>query len=266
MGCAAALSAWPVCAQVKSDILRKDPYVPDWSGAVESSFALSRGNINIIDIGGSGQVQYQTLYDAPADEKKSPDYLPYIKQRYYLTANARFASNDGKTFISQDFAHLRWTSMWHPRVGSDAFVQHQFNKFLRLTTRLVGGTGPRFELLHLRELTVTFASAYMLEFEEINVEMGAADRESTLNHRWSNHVTVRTSVFDDQLLVQNTLFYQPLFTNFADYRILNELEFVATISERFGCGLTVSILHDSRPPSDVLKTDARLLNTLRITL
>ena len=77
---------------------------------------------------------------------------------------------------------------------------------------------------------------------------------------------MRLAVFDGQLLLQNTLYYyQPRFDAFADFRMLEELEVLAKVTEVFGLGATVSVLHDSAPPTGVRETDLRILSTVRLS-
>ena len=75
----------PALAQVNAESLRPNPLRAGWSGGVEGSFALSRGNIELLDIGGGGRVQYQTLHPLPPSQEGVSAPLPYIAQRVFLT-------------------------------------------------------------------------------------------------------------------------------------------------------------------------------------
>lgn len=78
----------------------------------------------------------------------APLPLPFVAQRVFLTANGRLAERAGTPFVSQAFVHARWTAMWHERVGTDLFAQAQYNQFLHLNVRAVGGVGLRVEIVH----------------------------------------------------------------------------------------------------------------------
>jgi hypothetical protein len=46
---------------------------------------------------------------------------------------------------------------------------------------------------------------------------------------------------------------------------LEELEVLAKVTEVFGLGTTLSVLHDSAPPTGVRDTDLRLMSTARLS-
>jgi hypothetical protein len=250
--------AAPARAQVNTEALRPSRPRPGWGGEVDGSLALVRGNVRLLDAGGSGRLIYQTFHDR--DEA-----VPSLKHRAFLAASGRFAENATGTFINQGFLHLRWTWMIHRRIGPEAFAQYQSNQFLRLQIRALGGGGFRVDFLHTDTLQSWGGSGYMLEFNRINVAPGAPDRPDTREHRWSSYLTVRATFFDDRLRFQNTLYLQPRFDRLSDFRLLNDSEVSAKITERFSLGNTFSILHDSAPPTGVKATDLRLASTLKLT-
>lgn len=67
------------------------------------------------------------------------------------------------------------------------------------------------------------------------------------------------------MLLQNTLYYQPRFDAFDDFRFLEELEVMSRVATQFMFGATLSVLYDSAP-TGVVPTDLRLVSTLRIDL
>jgi hypothetical protein len=104
----------------------------------------------------------------------------------------------------------------------------------------------------------------MFEYDRIDVLAGASDPPELFEHRWTNYLTMRLSLFEGQLLLQNTLYYQPRLDAFTDFRLLEELEVLAKVTEVFGLGTTLSVLHDSAPPTGVRDTDLRLMSTFRL--
>lgn len=250
---------------VNAEVLRPNPFREGWSGGLDGSFAISRGNIELLDVGGAGRVQYQTLHPQAVQAEGTAARVPFIDQRVFLTVSGRFAERAGSPFINQAFEHLRWTGMWRKRVGSDVFAQYQFNELQRLRGRAVTGVGARFEIVHQPVFMLWAGSGYMFEYDRIDVLAGASDSPEAYQHRWTNYLTMRVAAFEGQLLLQNTLYYQPRFDAFADFRLLEELEALAKVTEVFGLGATLSVLHDSAPPTGVRDTDLRLMSTGRIS-
>lgn len=270
------LTARPARAQVNAETLRPNPLRDGLSGGLEGSLALARGNIELLDVGGAGRIQYQTLHpvpEAPApasapsadgETPTAPPPLPFVAQRVFLTASGRFADRMGTPFVSQAFVHARWTAMWHERVGSDVFAQLQYNAFLRLTARAVAGVGVRVEMVHEPVFMMWGGSGYMFEYDRITPLAGALDAPESFEHRWTNYLTMRLAVLDNQLLFQNTVYYQPRFDAFEDFRLLEELEVMSRVTEAFLLGITLDVLYDSAPPTAVNTTDLRLVSALRL--
>lgn len=271
-----------VSAQVNAEVLRANPLREGLSGGLEGSFALARGNVELLDVGGAGRIQYQTLHPSPTPTDAesedagevapehptppSPAPLPFVAQRVFLTASGRFSEVGGRPFVSQAFVHARWTAMWHERVGSDVFAQAQFNAFLRLTTRAVVGAGVRVEIVHEPVFMMWGGSGYMFEYDRIDVQVGAPDAPETFEHRWTSYLTMRLAVLENQLLFQNTVYYQPRFDAFEDFRFLEELEVMSRVGEAFLLGVTLDVLYDSAPPTGVSNTDLRVVSALRVSL
>ncbi len=105
----------------------------------------------------------------------------------------------------------------------------------------------------------------MFEYDRLSVVAMGAEPLETFDVRWSNYLTLRLSLFDDRLLMQNTTYAQPRFDVFADARFLNETELMAKVIDALMLGVTVSVLHDTRPPEGVVPTDLRVFTTLRFS-
>jgi hypothetical protein len=232
-----------------------------FSGGLDGSLSISKGNIDLVDVGGAGRVQYQTLY-APA---RAPGALPWIHYRTFVTASGRFAERADATFISQAFLFGRWTAMWFPRVGTDLFLQFQFNELLRLRRRSLAGAGLRIELVHDPAFVLSAGAGYMIEYEKIDVAPGASDVPTVRAHRLASSLTARLALFDGALLAQNTLFFQPRFDGWGDVRVLDDFQVVTKVTEVLSLGTTISVFYDSAPPTGVLPVDLRLTTTVRLS-
>ncbi|MCB9600152.1 MAG: DUF481 domain-containing protein [Sandaracinus sp.] len=275
-------------AQVNAEGIRNDAVLdhPSWSGGIEAGVTRTRGNVDFLDVGGGGRVEWQrfeevegsrrslehasTREGANVPTESSPQSgspaPPWLRQRVFLSANARYARQADRTFQNRSFGHARWIAMWHRRVGSDVFAQVQFDELLRLRVRALAGFGARLVLVHRPVARVWAGTGAMLEHERIRVEEGATDDPRTNVARWTSYLALRVAPFTGRLILQNTTYVQPRFDALSDYRVLNELQLLAVVAPSFGSGLTCSVWHDRRPPSGVQRTDVRLLATLQVTL
>lgn len=247
----------PALGQVNADGLRLQPLRPGWSANLEASVAVTRGNVELFDVGGGGRVQWQSLRPAPAD-------APFLAQRVFLTVSGRYADRAGTAFVSQSYAHLRWTAMWHPRVGTELFAQDQSNQFQRLQARVVTGGGLRFVLVQTRPLMAWAGAGLMLEYNRLIVAEGRDDPPETWEPRAATHFVVRVALLDGRLFLQDALYVQPRLGALSDVRLLDELEVLAKASEMVSLGVTATLLYDSAPPSAVAATDGRVFSVLKL--
>lgn len=245
--------------QVNAEVLKPAPWKAGVSLGADASFFLSRGNVVFLDTGGALRAQWQTLH--PADDAGAT----WVKQRVFAVANARYSETARGAFVNQTFVHARWTAMWHPRIGSDVFVQYQTNLFLRMQARAVGGPGVRVEAVRTKHFALWAGSSVMFEYDRLSPREGSTEPLGTFDVRWSNYLTLRVSLFDAHLLLQNTTYAQPRFDAFADARLLNETEVMVKVVDALMLGVTVSVVHDTQPPEGVVQTDLRALTVLRFS-
>lgn len=264
--CAAVTSSAHASAQVNAEALRPKLMEAGVSGNADLSVGVAKGNVDYIDIGGGLRVQLQTLRPPRADGG-----MPFAAQRVFVAASARYAERTrlgeerSEAFVNQLLVHARWTAMWRERFGTELFAQLQTNEFFRLRVRTLGGTGLRFELVHEEPLQVWAGTGTMLEYNRIDVAPGAADPPTELVNRSTSYAGVRTALREKTLLFQLVGYVQPAWIRPEDLRALVELEALAKLTDTFSLGNTLSVLHDSRPPTTVRPTDLRLTMTLKLT-
>ncbi len=266
LACVGLASSSQARAQVNTEALRPKLMEPGVSGNADLSVGVAKGNVDYLDVGGGLRVQLQTLRPPRADGG-----LPFAAQRVFVAANARYAERTrlgeerSEAFVNQLLVHARWTAMWRERFGTELFAQVQTNEFFRLRVRTLGGTGLRFELVHEEPVQVWAGTGTMLEYNRIDVAPGAADPPTELVNRSTSYVGVRTALRGKTLLFQLVGYVQPAWIRPEDLRALVELEALAKLTDTFSLGNTLSVLHDSQPPTAVRPTDLRLTMTLKLT-
>ena len=266
LACVGLASSSQARAQVNTEALRPKLMEPGVSGNADLSVGVAKGNVDYLDVGGGLRVQLQTLRPPRADGG-----LPFAAQRVFVAANARYAERTrlgeerSEAFVNQLLVHARWTAMWRERFGTELFAQVQTNEFFRLRVRTLGGTGLRFELVHEEPVQVWAGTGTMLEYNRIDVAPGAADPPTELVNRSTSYVGVRTALRGKTLLFQLVGYVQPAWIRPEDLRALVELETLAKLTDTFSLGNTLSVLHDSQPPTAVRPTDLRLTMTLKLT-
>jgi len=258
----AALLASPARGQVNTDPLRPGPVRPGLGGGFDASFVKLGGNVDLLDVGVGGRIQTTIFY--PSREGNSPE-APYVRQLVVLMGNFHYTARASQPFLNQGLMHGRWMRMWHRRVGTTLFVQHQFNEFQRLRVRSIWGTSVAVQIVHLPGFNVSAGSGYMFEYNRISVFPGAPDAPLTFEHRWSNFIGVRANLFGGKLLLQSSTYVQPRFDRLSDFRLLEEVEGLAKLNDALGFGATFSVLHDNAPPTGVKPTDTRVSSNVRVS-
>lgn len=260
--CAAVLlfSQAAVAQTVNVESLAKDK--PGFALQLAGSVALSSGNVNQTRARAGLHTQYQSVYEDPDPDDNVPAFL---RQRGLLISSIGYQSVSDERVNNDRFAHARWTAMWLRRLGSELFAQYQFAEFARLQARILAGAGGRVVLLYFDEVEVTFASAYMFEFEQLTTPDGEAKPDATIAHRWTNLLSASLDLFDGGLTLTNIAYIQPRFDEFSDYRALNELSLDVAVTKVLSLGSALTVAHDSEPPAGVEPTDTRFVQTLKLT-
>jgi hypothetical protein len=174
-----------------------------------------------------------------------------------------FAEQGGERFVSNAFVHGRWTAMWLDRIGSELFGQVEYDQFVRLQRRLLVGAGPRFVVYDGELVEVALGTAYMLEYERLDIPATDSHPQRTLYHRNSTYNTVRVALTDLLTLV-NTIYVQPRIVRPADTRVLEELELAVSVAENLTLSTTARLRFDSDPPAQIEKVDLELKNGIEL--
>lgn len=257
-------------AQVNVEKLRSSGISDGFSGSAALSSAFSTGNIQLADVGLTASETYKqdshTVFSVingrfaakrtQSDLKADPDTGLWDK-------DARFAN--------ALMAHLRYNYSLGNGLWIEGFGQYEFNEFLLLDRRLIAGVGPRLRLLKGEHGAVVFGTAAMIEEERLNDELVAAEEDvQRVNARSSSYLSA-TWRPDDGVSWTTTVYAQPRFDNFSDYRVLAETGLSLSISKHFAFTLDVRYKLDSEPPktpegaAEVLDTDITVKNGLKVS-
>jgi hypothetical protein len=255
--------ATPATAQVNTEKLRSTG-TEGFSGAVDFSLFVRRGNVDLTRVGTGLRTQYETLHapEATTSTTVAPRRRP--KDLVLLIGNLTLGIRKGERYLNDGFSHLRWTRMWIPVVGSEIFAQAQYNEFLRLRQRVLLGAGARATPIDASWGEISLGTAAMFELEEIDEELGI-DEPTTTVGRWSNYLSLKLYLGDPNVGVVNTIYVQPRLDEFSDYRVLSEGEVTVGVTEALAFVVSVSILYDSEPPEAVEKLDLTIKNSLSVS-
>ena len=269
VGLAALVASGPAHANpVNAEKMRGDADEPGWMASLDANFALARGNVNRLDLGYGGLLQYQTMFPAGVGfrgKPPPPGADSFFKNRYVLLTDGAFTRVSGNDVINRGFAHARYTRMFIPRLGLDVFVQEQFNEFTRLRARIVGGGGARVDMVHRKVTQSWLGSGYMAEYELNDTVAGDPHPARVVNHRWTSYAVLQIELLAETLVFRNTAYAQPRLDDFTDVRVLENAQIEARLADgAFAFGIDFGVQFDSRPPQEVVRTDLSLGSYLRL--
>ena len=204
------------------------------------------------------QAQLGVVYD-------EPDLLVQGDFSFASSGAADDEVGEFSPYIDNGFLHVRWTARWLPRLGTELFAQVQFNEFQKLTYRLLGGAGVRVPLMLGSTFEAFAGTAYMLEYEELDIDPGDAHPAETVYHRWSSYLTMRLNV-KKYLRVLSTTYVQPRFDALSDLRVLQEVVLEVDVVKHISLLVVVSVHYDGDAPDEVESTDIIFAPKLRLTL
>jgi hypothetical protein len=236
--CAAHL---PVLAQVNVEALRRDDSPPGRSGSVGGDLAVRTGNVEFVAVDLRAR-----LYDVRETETR------------LLIANGGIGFLDRSRFASSGLLHYRrsYTAM-DERFIPEWYGQLNYDRPQLLSLRAVAGAGARTGFAQGEWGQFGAGSAFMLEYEKLDLPDTTMHPEDTIEVRWSNFLTLRV-VPTETLVITSTTYIQPALRAFGDYRALENLRIAASITETLALTVSFDLRYDSRPPDDVSSLDSSL--------
>ena len=212
---------------IESQRLQSD--TTGWLGSLGSNFLFQKDAVQVININLNAHVEYKTT-----------------KSLYLFLADYNLLRGSGQTLSNNLFYHLRYNYKINSWLRWEAFTQLQRNSVTGIDMRFLTGTGPRFKLGKSKKIALYAGTSAIYEYE----------KEETIpityhhNIRSSSYFTTTYKPSDNPDIVF-TLFYQPLYKNVSDYRVLNEITARFKISKHFLFTTGWSYLYDSRPVASI---------------
>ena len=174
------------------------------------------------------------------------------KYKHLLLAAANYdlANAEEESFVNNFYIHLRYNYKINHWLRWEAFVQSQTNEPLGLQFRQLFGTGLRFKLKLNKDADVFLGTAYMYEYEKT-----VPPTMEILNlHRWSNYASLNIHIPKLNGSIISTIYYQPVFSDFTDFRIMNDTRVDFNLTAKWRVYTRFSYLFDSKPPANIRKT------------
>ena len=201
------------------------------SGKLMASIEGKNGNSNKEEYSLSGKLNF----------KKINYTLMTMIERKYGKANE---------IVNEDaiFWHGRLTHNYTVRTASEMFLQYEEDEFTRLQFRALAGAGLRQNIFTDQEdILFSYGVGAFREKEKIDVvTFEAADYTTRLNVYYSYK-----HALNPQCIISNTVYYQPSYDRFSDYRVLFNLGMNIRINSKFSLQVDYQLKRDNEPPENL---------------
>lgn len=216
---------------------------------LKNDFSFSYNNNN-------GDYLYQ-IGSNLSTQLKSKD----LKKIYFLLGDYNLIRAEERDFQNTWFLHLRFNYKLTKLFRVEAFIQSQHNELLAINKRNVIGAGLRFKLISKENIRLYLGNAYMYE-EEKSDDFNTKE----YNHRNSSYLSISANIPNSNVSILNTVYYQPLYKNFGDYRILEQFKLNIPITKVVSMHTIFNYYHDSTTPTGSSQFSSNLSLGLGLTL
>ncbi|HSU29419.1 MAG TPA: DUF481 domain-containing protein, partial [Chitinophagaceae bacterium] len=206
-----------------------------WMGGAGLGATFSQNGKKFFGVDAEAHLQYKTSND---------------QGLWLILGNYQFFKGDGVYFSKNQFLHLRYNRKINEWLRWEFFGQYQDNLVTNIDHRILFGTGPRFKIIKNSVFRLYAASLVMFENEKELTTPVVRHRDV----RSSSYVSFTLTPKGTNTELISTTFFQPLFSNFADYRILNQIMLKVKATKHFSISVRWNYLHDRFPAGDAPRT------------
>lgn len=166
-----------------------------------------------------------------------------LKKIYLLLGSYKLIDAQNKNLQNSWFLHGRFNYKFTPVLRLEAFVQGQYNQLLVVQQRNLVGLGLRAKWIDTENFTGYAGNSYLYEIEYSD-EAGTTE----YNHRNSTYLSLSYFPKSKRFSVANTVYYQPLYKDFSDYRVLEQFRLDIPLSSWFKVFALFNYYLDSKTP------------------
>lgn len=178
--------------------------------------------------------------------------------RSFLIYRSKYTKTPLQTISNNGFFHLRLTKKLNNTIDSETFFQNEFNDFILLQNRNLIGLSFRKTLVTVKKHTFVSSLGIMYEEESVwNVKQ-------TCDYKFSHFFLYQYS-FAEKSYFYVCNYYQPLISNFSDYRLLTDAVLSISLSKHIALKHSLNYRYNSKPPYTVKNYDLELNHGISIT-
>lgn len=212
------------------------------------STTLIRGNSDIVNIDAGAGIYH----------KKG-------KIQLFLKGMLSFGEKKDDKYINKGFIHLRGIRELSTRLSTEAFLQAEYNEFILLKSRKLGGSGIRYKIYESERISLFIGSGIMYEDENFSERDGIILKENTKYIKSTNYLSLNWKISKTASLGLVT-YYQTRFSRFSDYRLLSNINLQLRISGNLSFVSTINHRYDNSPPLTIVKYDLSVKSGINLSI
>ena len=168
-----------------------------------------------------------------------------LRKIYFFIGNYRLIDSGEENLQNAWFLHGRFNYKFQkmPWLRFESFIQGQYNQLLIVEQRNLIGAGLRVKWMDKERFTGYAGNSYMYE-----VEYSERAGTTNYNHRNSTYLTLSYTAESQKFSVANTVYYQPLYRDLNDYRILEQFRLDIPLSGWLKVFTLYNYYFDSQTP------------------
>jgi hypothetical protein len=245
LGCSMTLSA-----QVNTERMRRMDAGEGWFHEIGVSMSVFGGNSRLLLLSGSYR-------------------MDWVRDKYYsfIVGNYLRGTSEGNLVLHRGFAHVRLQRSLARPWKIEAFAQKEFNDFIQLKDRQLGGGGLRFEWFDQdtgmatgRPVNISIGSGLMVEHEQFSGQT----KPDTRFVRSTNYIAVRFKR-NPQTFLYSVGYFQAAVEEPSAYRILVESSAGLGLSKYLTVTVSFNYRYDHRPAMGVRRYDYSISNGLTLS-
>ncbi|MCF8299227.1 MAG: DUF481 domain-containing protein [Saprospiraceae bacterium] len=163
---------------------------------------------------------------------------------FFLFDYSLIRSND-QDFINNWLLHIRYNYQITNSFLIETFIQQQNNSLLDVNSRSLFGGGLRLKLILNHNIRLYIGNSYMYEIESSDTL-----NDSYYNHRNSSYLSISASILKSKMEIINTTYFQPLYTDFNNYTLLEQFKLDLKVFEKISIFSLFTYYYDSITPTD----------------
>ena len=207
-------------------------------GSASASVSGQSGNSRISRFSAEGHVGYKAT-----------------QSDHFLIVSAHYGKSGQQRNVNNYQIHLRRVQALNTTWFAEAFIQRAADDFRRLSRRDLVGAGGRFGQRENKNQHRFIGVGAFYEEEHLT------DQSADSVLRFSSYLDIKQAL-TPQLLLSSVSYWQPVASDFQDFRFLQQGKLEFTLSEKLSFYLKLDINHDHQPPAGVEKTDIKYANGL----